>query len=438
MPFPNVGHLKEGDEWTHPFTHQLYKVGPNGVMQKFSKVLDLDQTFVLKTEFDQVTEDAGKSIENLENKVEALEGTVIDGVWELESRSTPRIGGFDLSKNGSNVSDWDCDVLRLHKTDSKGIQHTFAAIAVGDVIRLGGIGASAVYSVTSVTDSTGQELQSFEVDLLNQMGTPIPGVKFDFEFLPSFDPSAFATKSYTDNQDDLRVRKSGDEMSGNLTFTKGVGTVWHDNAGQNMGTLHRASSNTVQYTASNGKAFKITGKDPGGNAKTFIDVQNSDSTGTEGTDYALRLYHVASPTSDYHGVNRKYVDDKCKDIEDKIASPIRTWKYKSGGGNPGAGQFTGSGENYIRIHHTTHKGMDLTYSSGFYEDLNDGSTHFAKIAFTAWKHENGKAQGKFFIWAGWFNDTSNYFEIKDLSSTDKTDLGLEGTKEYELHLAGFF
>ena len=438
MPFPNVGHLKEGEEWTHPFTHQLYKVGPNGVMQKFSKVLDLDQTFVLKTEFDQVAEDAAKSIESLENKVEALEGTVIDGIWEFESRSTPRPGSFDLSKSGSNVSDWDCDVLRLHKTDSKGVEHTFGAVAVGDVIRIGGIGAAAVYSVITVADSTGQDLQSFEVNLLNQSGTPIPGVRFDFEFLPSFDPSAFATKSYTDSQDDLRVQKSGDEITGNLTFTTSKGLRFADNSSNLMGGMYRPSSNTVQFTAENGKAFKITGKDATGNGKTFLDAQCVDHTGSDGVDYRLNLYHVATPTAAYHGANRKYVDDKCAEVENKISSGIRTWKYKPGGGTPGSGEFTVSGTNYIRIHHTTHKGMNLTYSSGFEEDLNNGSTNFAKLAFTAWKHENGKAQGKFFIWCGWFNDTSNYFEIKDLSTTDKTDVGLEGTKEYELHLAGFF
>ena len=432
MPFPNVGHLTQGDEWTHPLTGQRYKVGLNGVMQKFSKVAELDKIFVTQEEFDQVAEEAGKSIENLENKVEALEGTVIDGIWEFESRSTPRPGSFDLSKGGSNVSDWDCDVLRLHKTDNKGVEHTFGAVAVGDVIRIGGIGASAVYSVMTVADSTGQDLQSFEVTLLNQSGIPIPGVKFDFEFLPSFDPSAFATKSYTDSQDDLRVRKSGDEISGNLSFTTSKGLKYEDNSGNLMGGLYRSSSNTVQYTAENGKAFKITGKDATGNGKTFLDAQCVDHTGSDGVDYRLNLYHVATPTAAYHGANRKYVDEKVNQLG------IRTWKYKPGGGNPGAGEFTVSGENYIRIHHTTYKGMDLNYSSNFEEDLNNGATNFAKLAFTAWKHENGKAQGKFFIWVGWFNDTSNYFEIKDLSSTDKTDLGLEGTKEYELHLAGFF
>ena len=45
MPFPNVGHLVQGEEWTHPLTGQRYIVGLNGVMQKFSKVADLDEIF---------------------------------------------------------------------------------------------------------------------------------------------------------------------------------------------------------------------------------------------------------------------------------------------------------------------------------------------------------------------------------------------------------
>ena len=130
----------------------------------------------------------------------------------------------------------------------------------------------------------------------------------------------------------------------------------------------------------------------------------------------------------------------CDEMDDKLKalpSPIRSWKYKTGGGSPGAGQFTAQGTDYVRIHHTTLKGVDLTYSAGFDEDLNDGTTHIAKLAFTAWEL-GSKAKGKFFIWVGWFNDTSGYFELKDLSSADKTDLGLENNKEYELHLSGFF
>jgi hypothetical protein len=154
--------------------------------------------------------------------------------------------------------------------------------------------------------------------------------------------------------------------------------------------------------------------------------------GSEDLNAKTGIFFLQTPTKSHHAANKQYVDDAVKN------SANRTWKWKAGGGTPGPGQWTNYQEDYIRIHHTTHKGMDLNYSSGFNEDLNTGTTSIARLAFTAWRISDGKAQGKYFIWVGWFNDTSDYFELKGLTSTDKTDLGLQDGYEYELHLAGFF
>ena len=43
MAFPNVDHLTEGEQWTHPLTGQLYIVGSNGVMQKISPSLQFEE-----------------------------------------------------------------------------------------------------------------------------------------------------------------------------------------------------------------------------------------------------------------------------------------------------------------------------------------------------------------------------------------------------------
>ena len=449
MGFPtfDTDQLVEGQQWIHPVTGTHYRLGPNGVWQKFRptglKQDDLERLFVTKPQFNADQGRQDNQINAVETKVELLAQARAVGKWKYNRTANtsvrpPLTKGF-YGTNKSGVSDvllnWqDLNLLMIDKTDLDGTQHEMVSFKDGDKIEVFNTNGSDFMLGTITSAPTQESYGNAVISIEHTNGGP----KEDDVYLISVYPPGSGMEVDMDALDNRYIVKTGDEISGNLTFTKGVGTVWHDNAGNKMGTLHRASNNTIQYTASNGKAFKITGKDAGGTAKTFIDVQNTDSTGTEGTDYALHLYHVASPTSDYHGVNRKYVDNKCQEIADKITSPIRTWKYKPGGGNPGSGEFTVSGENYIRIHHTTHKGMDLVYSSGFYEDLNDGSTHFAKVAFTAWKHTGGKAMPMYFIWAGWFNDTSSYFEIKDLSSTDKTDLGLEGTQEYELHFAGFF
>ena len=129
----------------------------------------------------------------LENKVEALEGTVIDGKWYPESRSNPRTGGFDITKNGlQSMSDWDADFIRIHKTDNSGKVFTFAEVGTGDYVRIGAPGSNAVYKITSVPTGS-LDWQAFGVEPTNSTGTPVQELVYDFEFLPSFDPSAYAT-----------------------------------------------------------------------------------------------------------------------------------------------------------------------------------------------------------------------------------------------------
>ena len=145
-------------------------------------------------------------VDTLVNKVDALEGTVIDGKWAAESRSNPREGGFDITKNGlQSMSDWSADYLRVHRTDSTGKTFTFAEVSTGDYIRIGAPASTAVYRITEVISGS-LDWQTFAVELANATGTPIPDLVYDFEFLPSFDPSAYASIAYVDAQDDLDVK----------------------------------------------------------------------------------------------------------------------------------------------------------------------------------------------------------------------------------------
>ena len=132
--------------------------------------------------------------------------------------------------------------------------------------------------------------QAFGVELTNSTGTPIPDLTYDFEFLPSFDPSAYATIQYVDAQDDLDVKKTGDTMTGDLKLTGGDRNI----------------------TALGGNRLRIGARDSSNNGRTFIDIQTASSSGTEGTDagYRLKLYHLATPTAPLHAANMQYVDDQ--------------------------------------------------------------------------------------------------------------------------------
>ena len=63
------------------------------------------------------------------------------------------------------------------------------------------------------------------------------------------------------------------------------------------------------YTATKGNRLKFSAKDANDKGKTFVDIVNTDGNGTDGVDYKMHLYHVATPTAPYHAANQKYVDD---------------------------------------------------------------------------------------------------------------------------------
>ena len=220
------------------------------------------------------------------------------------------------------------------------------------------------------------------------------------------------------------VSISGDTMTGVLSFQRGSKNTDQFKISPNSAEDY----NTNIYSLNDGTT----------RFRTSHTEYESDHVGSHiildpnGGTPTTKIYKVATPTNPDMAASKQYVDDAVKN------SSNRTWKWKTGGGKPGPGQWTSLAEDYIRIHHTTHNGMDLKYSSGFSESVDSGKVNIAKMGFTAWRIDGGKAQPKFFIWVGYFNDTSDYFELKDLSGTDKKDLGLNDGYEYELHLAGFF
>ena len=118
------------------------------------------------------------------------------------------------------MSNWDADFIRIHKTDNNGKVFTFAEISTGDYIRIGAPGSSAVYKITSVPTGS-LDWQAFGVEPASSFGTPVQELVYDFEFLPSFDPSAYATIDYVDAQNNLDLKKTGGTITGSLSFNRG-------------------------------------------------------------------------------------------------------------------------------------------------------------------------------------------------------------------------
>ena len=258
----------------------------------------------------------------LQHKVEALEGTVIDGKWYAESRSNPREGGFDITSGGlQSMGDWNADFLRIHKTDTTGKVFTFAEVSTGDYIRIGAPGSTAVYKITDVPSGS-LDWQAFGVELANFTGTPIPDLTYDFEFLPSFDPSAYATVQYVDAQDDLDVKLAtvNDVSTGFRIKSDGNTLISTATAGE-LGLYHvkDPSDGNAEWAATKGyvddnfiniagqtdldpQVFKIRQPNSDGNFRSFINIHNGD----------MNLYNVVNPSGSGHekwAANKEYVDN---------------------------------------------------------------------------------------------------------------------------------
>lgn len=186
-------------------------------------------------------------ITTLQNKVSALEGSVIDAVWSFEEDNrAPRDGEFGLRLNGAASSVWStAQQIVISLIDRNGKTYTFDKVTVNDVIRIGAAdSSSAEYRVTSIIVPG-----TFSVEHLRSSGAPTDEQDYAFTFLSAFDPEGLATIDYVDNQDNTRVKKSGDTMSGILETPRlrangeggarvfeaqqdGTTTAWFNSTGQ--------------------------------------------------------------------------------------------------------------------------------------------------------------------------------------------------------------
>ena len=215
------------------------------------------------------------------------------------------------------MGDWSADFLRVHKTDSTGKAFTFAEVSTGDYIRIGAPGSTAVYKINEVVSGS-LDWQAFGVELANSTGTPIPDLTYDFEFLPSFDPSAYATIQYVDAENaslqvevDKRVKKTGDTMTGHLKMTRPDATT--------SGYIFSVEAPHLEDDKQ--VAFRVTGNGKvkaghdtshafmAGDAndvitKQYIDEKVVKTSGTQSLDSAK--WKLQQPDSD--GVNRNFIE----------------------------------------------------------------------------------------------------------------------------------
>ena len=285
----------------------LYSKGESGGGGSGNPFATNDRVDAVQQEVDDLSgaqSTTQSEVETLQNKVTALEGTVIDGKWKLDNRTTARVGYYLALAGINNATTWDSVTsLQMNPEDEDGQTFTFAQIAVGDVVRIGATGSSAIFKCTSTFTQSG-DVYNATVELLNSSGAPAETVSYNFEFLPSFDPSAFATIDYVDQQDDLNLKLTGDNT---------ITTQW-------------------RVKSSN---------------KTFISITTNE----------MKLYNVADPTGHEDGwaANKGYVDKEINKIEiPSIEWAPSNFAWEWGGYNdtredPGRGKFQLNSDNKTKI-----------------------------------------------------------------------------------------
>ena len=317
-----------GDEWIPAAP----PVSLDGINATIDAALIVQNDLLARVESGEIVQTGVlDDLTTLQHKVEALEGTVIDGKWYAESRSTPREGGFDITSGGlQSMGDWNADFLRVHKTDSTGKAFTFAEVSTGDYIRIGAPGSTAVYKINEVVSGS-LDWQAFGVELANSTGTPIPDLTYDFEFLPSFDPSAYATIQYVDAQDDLDVKLAAvNDVSTGFRIKSGGNTLISTATEGELGLYHvkDPSDGNAEWAATKGyvdgnfiktagqtdldpQTFRIRQPNLDGNFRSFINIHNGD----------MHLYNVVDPSGSGHekwAANKEYVDTQIASINSNI------------------------------------------------------------------------------------------------------------------------
>ena len=318
------------------------------------------------------------SVETLTNKVNALEGSVIDAIWTFEEDDRiPRAGEFAL-RAGTDVvtGDWaSANQIIFNTVDFNGNTYTFEKIGVNDVIRCGAAdGTGAEYRVTSIV-GTGY----FSVEHLKSSPDAADEQEYAFTFLSSFDPEGLATITYVDAQDDLKLNLTGGTLTNRLFFERssdGANMVISPNAGDVNSSIYALNGGYIRMRSSLSADLNNT-------VNTHITFGRNPDTNQPQTN----IYHLQDPQEANWAANKKYVDEQIAGID--IPEPnLDAYLPLTGGTLTGTTRITGasffvndaSGNEVIRLQET---GFIRTYDMIRVQRTGAGSAFQARIGSDA-------------------------------------------------------
>ena len=290
-----VGRNGDGDPTTNIYHLQRPQQPAWAVNMEYSD----EQDQLLQNQIDtgfETQQEILSNVETLQNKVTALEGSIVDASWTFESDDrVPRAGEFALRGGGDAViSNWSAaNTILINTVSSAGDTFTFEKVTVNDVIRIGaGDASNAEYRITTILGPG-----SYTVEHLRSAGVATDEQEYSFTFLSAFDPEGLSTIDYVDAQDALRVAKAGDSMQGPLIFDSSNSTI--EIAGD-TGSLRRRYlkiRGNNQY-----EMIVYPGQDNSG-SKTAFELKAKTDGNPE-----LKLNYLVDPTQNGHAVNLRYAN----------------------------------------------------------------------------------------------------------------------------------
>ena len=272
----------------------------------------------------QIQGEIREDVELLQDKVNALEGGIVDGRWTFESDNRlPSRGEFALRNDGAVSSVWsEAQTMLVNTIDMDGNSYTFEKVTPNDVIRLGAPdGSGAEYRITEV-GATG----TFLVDFILGTGVPSDEVPYSFTFLSAFDPSGLATIDYVDARDATKLNLSGGVLTGGLVINNARNLTFRKDEGQNQFAINPNVTsdyftNIYTFNGADGEGgvrFRVS-QDQLLGSSSYDTLVSLSGAGQQigGVTYrgTLALNRLRTPETPDQAANKWYVDNAVGDVD---------------------------------------------------------------------------------------------------------------------------
>ena len=249
-------------------------------------------------------------ITTLENKVDALEGTVVEAQFKADARDTPSLGCFILQtigKEKTNLFSQASEII-LSTTDFTNKPISAESILNGDLVRL--VMSPTNYATYKVT---GSYVRDDEITIEVEYGTSgsenfvFDGAVYDFTHTTPFDVGSAATKQYVDAQDEVTLNAANsyaDQAIAAIEIPEVSTTGLMNTTGENICASQ----------------WKIRAPAQGGGNWTYISLA--------GTVGELALNHLRNPSERHHATNKGWVEDQAyvsTDSESPLVNQTITW-----------------------------------------------------------------------------------------------------------------